>query len=295
MRRNNFGYYIKDGVTSIFTHGFMSVASVCIIVACLLIMGSFTMLALNVRSIINTLESENQILAYVDESLSEEEARALEPEIERIPNVHSASFISRDVAFESFKNQYEDKDLLEDIESSVLRHRYIVYVDDIAQMEQTRNDLRDIEGIAKATAHLEIAQGFMTVRTVVTAVSLVLVVILLIISIFIMANTIKLTTFERRHEIAIMKMVGATSSFIRWPFVVQGMILGLLGALIAFLAQFGIYKLVADRLIGNTGLSFLRVIPFSETAIPLFIVFLIIGLGVGIIGSAAAIRNYLKV
>ena len=96
MRRNNFGYYIKDGVTSIFTHGFMSVASVCIIVACLLIMGSFTMLALNVRSIINTLESENQILAYVDESLSEEEARAREPEIERIPNVHAASFISRD-------------------------------------------------------------------------------------------------------------------------------------------------------------------------------------------------------
>ena len=168
-------------------------------------------------------------------------------------------------------------------------------MDDIALMEQTRNDIRNIDGIAKATAHLEIAQGFMTVRTVVTAVSVALVVILLIISIFIMANTIKLTTFERRHEIAIMKMVGATSSFIRWPFVVQGMLLGFVGALVAFVAQWGIYKLVTDKLIGNTGLSFLQVIPFNQTAISLCVVFLIIGLGVGIIGSVTAIRNYLKV
>ncbi|MBR5381083.1 MAG: permease-like cell division protein FtsX [Oscillospiraceae bacterium] len=295
MRRNNFGYYIKEGVTSIFRHGFMSFASICIIVACLIIMGSFSLLALNVRSIISTLESENQILAYVDDAVSEADARALQPAIERLPNVQSAHFISKDTAFESFKNQYEDKDFLEDMESSVLRHRFIVYVDDIALMQETQDALLGIQGIAKVTAHLKIAQGFITVRNVVSAVSLVLVVVLLIISLFIMSNTIKLTTFERREEIAIMKMVGATSAFIRWPFVVEGMILGFVGAAVAYLIQWGLYQLVADRLVGNTGLNFLRVLPFSYAAVPMCVVFLVIGLGVGIIGSSTAIRNYLKV
>lgn len=294
MKRNRFGYYIKEGVSSIFTHGFMSFASVCIIVACLIIMGSFTLLALNVGNIIKTLESENQIVAFVDESLSESDARDLEPEIESVANVASVEFISRDEAMDGFTEQY-DSDLFEGLESDVLRHRYIIFMDDISLMAQTQDDLEAIPGIAKVNAHLEISQGFISVRNIVSAVSIVLVLILFIVSLFIMSNTIKLATFERREEIAIMKMVGASSAFIRWPFVVEGLILGMTGALTAFLLQWGVYKLIVDKIIAGAGLSFIDVLPFSTIAVPMIIAFVIVGFGVGVIGSLMAIKNYLKV
>ncbi len=295
MRHNRAGYYIHEGINSIFTHGFMSFASICIIVACLLIMGSFTLLALNVDDIINTMESENVILAFVDDSLSETEARALETQIEAIPNVANAEFVTRDQSWESFVESYQNNTLFEGLDSSVLRHRFVVYIDDIGQMEETQNAIREVPGIGGVNAHLEISDGFVRLRNVVTAVSLVLVAILFIISLFIMSNTVKLTTFERKDEIAIMKMVGATSGFIRWPFVVEGLILGLVGSLLAFILQWGVYELVINRFIGNSGIAFLTFMPFGAVAVPLLIAFLVVGMGVGVIGSLIAIKNYLKV
>jgi cell division transport system permease protein len=162
-------------------------------------------------------------------------------------------------------------------------------------MAKTQNDLLSVRGIAKINAHLEISEGFVRIRNIVTTVSVSLVVILLVISLFIMSNTIKLTTFERREEIAIMKMVGATSSFIRWPFVVEGLVLAAFGSLSAYILQYGIYRFVTERLIGNTGFSFITFIPFSQIAVPMLIVFVAVGFVVGVIGSLIAIRNYLKV
>jgi cell division transport system permease protein len=295
MRHNRTGYYIREGISSIFTHGFMSFASVCIIVACLLIMGSFSLLALNVDGIIDTMESQNQILAYVDENLSEADARALETRIEAIDNVNSAQFVSRDEAMQSFVDSYENSSLFDGLDSSVFRHRFVIYVDDISLMEQTQTAIANVSGIARVNAHLEISRGFVRIRNIVSAVSVVLVAILFVISLFIMSNTIKLTTFERKDEIAIMKMVGATSSFIRWPFVIEGLILGLIGSLTAFLLQWGVYQLVLGKLVSGSGISFLTVLPFSTVAVPLLIAFGVVGLGVGVIGSLMAIKNYLKV
>jgi cell division transport system permease protein len=295
MKRHNTGYYIREGINSIFSHGFMSFASVCIIIACLIIMGSFSLLAVNVDAIIDKFEKDNVVLAFVDESLSEQEARALEKQIEGIPNIEYATFISRDEAMASFQNKYQDKSLFEGIDSSVLRHRYAVYMRDISLTEQTQNDLSKIPGIVKVNANLTIAKGFVAVRNIVSGVSFVLVAILLIISLFIMSNTIKLATFDRREEIAIMKMVGATNSFIRWPFVFQGFILGIVGALTAYIAQWIIYTLVSNLLLRSYTMNFITAIPFSIVAIPMFFVFIAVGFCVGVGGSAVAIRNYLKV
>ena len=294
MSRNKFGYFIKEGVGSIFTHGFMSFASVCTIVACLVIMGSFSLLALNVSSIIKDLENNNQILAYVDENLTEDQAKALQSQIEAVPNVRSATFVSRDEAMSSFEKQYSSS-LFQGMDSSILRDRYVVYLENNDQIEQTQQNLLGVSGVAKVNAHVEISKGFITVRNIVAIVSLLLVTILFIISLFIMSNTIKLATFERREEIAIMKMVGATSSFIRWPFVIEGLILGLMGALIAFILQWGIYALVANRIVGSSGLSFLEFLPFSTFSLEILAAFGVVGLGVGIFGSLMAIKNYLKV
>ncbi|MGE4484568.1 MAG: permease-like cell division protein FtsX [Oscillospiraceae bacterium] len=295
MKWNRLGYYIKEGVSSVFTHGFMSFASVGIIIACLLMMGSFTLVALNVSSIIGTLEDDNQILVFVDENMTDEQARGLQTELEAIDNVSSAHFVSREEAMASFVEKYEDTTLLDDLDSSVLRDRYIIYLYDISKMADTQQQLLGVEGIVKVNAHLEISRGFIAVRNIVSAVSIALVAVLVIISLFIISNTIKLTTIERKEEIAIMKMVGATNSFIRCPFCVEGLILGITGSCMAYLAQWGIYSLISSKIVENSGLSFITVIPFGDVALPMFAAFFAVGFGVGIIGSALAIKNYLRV
>jgi cell division transport system permease protein len=273
----------------------MSFASVFIIVACLIIMGSFSLLAVNVGKIIGEFESENVILAYVDDSYSVEQGRGLGAQIEAIPNVRSAQFVSRDEAWETFTSKFEDTSRFENVDSSVIPHRFSIYVDDVELMAQTQRSIADIHGIAKVNANLLIAKGFVTIRNIVSGVSIALVAILLVISMFIMSNTIKLATFERREEIAIMKVVGATNSFIRWPFVFEGFILGLLGALFAFVAQWGIYVVVTDAIIKGQSAGFIQTIPFARAAPALCAVFVLIGLIVGVIGSSVAIRKYLKV
>lgn len=295
MKRYNTAYYIKEGVSGIFAHGFMSFASVCIIVACLIIMGSFTLLALNVNSIIDQFEDDNVVLAYVAEELPDTDARAIQSKIEAHPNVEKAKFVSREEAMKKFQGRYSNKEMFENIDASVFRHRYHVYMRDISLEEQTANDISDIEGIAKVIANFSVARGFITVRNIVSGVSFVLVGILLVVSLFIMSNTIKLATFDRREEIAIMKMVGATNSFIRWPFIFQGFILGIVGALTAFILQWVIYTVVTNMLLKTNTMTFITAIPFSNVAVGMFAIFAAIGFGVGVGGSAMAIKNYLRV
>lgn len=292
---NKIGYLFKEGFRSITTHGFMSFASVTIIIACLVIMGSFSLLAVNIDAFINKLESENEMLAFVDESYSETQAKALEPEIAAIPNVSRVEFVTREQAMDSFKKGYENDSIFNDIDSSVFRDRYVVYLDDISLMADTDTDLRAVEGIADVSAQLDISKGFVTARNIVGAVSLVLIVILFVVSVFIMSNTIKLTTFGRREEIAIMKMVGATNSFIRTPFVIEGLVLGLIGSGIALLLEWGIYTLICDRIMTSIAGTYVSVLEFSTLVLPLAGVFAAIGIVVGTFGGTIAIRNYLKV
>ena len=294
LSRNRTGYYIKEGILSIFAHSLMSFASVCIIVAFLVIMGSFALLALNISAIVGDLESENVILAYVDENLSEQDAKALARELRAIPNVTSAVFITREQAMESFIGRHEDTDRYKDIDPSWFRHRYAVYVEDVALVAETQLDIREVYGIKKVNANLTIAKGLVTVRNVVSGVSLAIVAILLAISLFIMSNTIKLATFERREEIAIMKMVGATNRFIRWPFMYEGFILGITGSVIAFAAIWALYQ-VALNSAGGVEEGFINILPFSSISLPLFVIFIAVGFGVGVGGSGVALNRYLKV
>ena len=289
------GYLIREGFRSITTHGFMSFAPVAIIVACLIIMGSVSLLALNIDALIKDLENQNEIVVFVDESLADEAAaRDLQRNIEAIDNVSSARFVSRSEAMNNFMSKY-DSTLMEGIDEDVFRHRFIVHLNDIAFMSQTKAELEGIRGVAKVNAHLDYAKNFVTIRNVVTVVSMVLIVMLVFVSFFIMSNTIKLATFGRREEIAIMKMVGATNSFIRLPFVVEGLALGMMGGAIAFLAEWGLYNLVTGRIVNSVAGTLLNVIPFRDVALQVFIVFMAVGILVGVFGGVNAIRNYLKV
>ena len=294
-KKFDLGYYCSEGVHSIFTHGFMSFAAVCMIVACLLIMGSFSLVAVNLDNMLGDLEAENEFLAYIDETYTEDQAKALQSQIEAIPNVAEVTFVSRDEALDDFRAGREENPLLSDLDGSVLRDRYRIHVDDIEQLEQTVKQVEQVEGIADTNAAYEIAQGFVTVRNIAAGVAIVLVSILAVVSLFIIANTTKLAFFYRREEIAIMKMCGATNAFIRWPFIVQGMILGLAGAIVAFFLQWGVYELVGKAVIQSDGLSLVTILPFTSLIVNILPVFCGAGLLIGVAGSVLAIRKFLQV
>ncbi|NBI68743.1 ABC transporter permease [Pseudoflavonifractor sp. 60] len=294
-RRFDAGYYISEGFHSIFTHGFMSFAAVCMIVACLIIMGSFTLLAVNLDNMLGDLENENEMVVYIDESLTEEQARFLQSTLAQVPNVSQLTFVTNDAAMEEFKAKRENNTLLADLPDETLRHRYRVHVVDIELMAQTKEALEAVEGVGDVRAAIDIANGFVLVRNIATGVAMVLVGMLLVISLFIIANTIKLATFYRREEIAIMKMCGATDGFIEWPFVVEGMLLGLTGALVAFFVQWGLYQAVAKFAIQGNGLSLVTIISYQSMAPTILAVFCGVGAFIGVGGSLFAIRKFLQV
>lgn len=289
------GYYLSEGFHSIFTHGFMSFAAVCMIVACLLIMGSFTLLAVNLDQLLGSFEAENEFLAYIDENYTTEEAQALQTKIESIPNVKQTIFVTREEALQEYKEGRADNSLLDQMPASALRDRYRIHVADIEQMSSTVEAVKGIEGVANVRAAIDIANGFVLARNIATGVAVILVGILLIVSLFIISNTIRLATFYRREEIAIMKMCGATDAFIRWPFVVEGMILGLLGAVLAFLAQWGVYEVAVKLIVQNNGLSPMVMLPYGEMAPNILGAFCVTGFVIGVGGSLLAIRKFLQV
>ena len=294
-KRFDAGYYLSEGFRSIFTHGFMSFAAVCMIVACLLIMGSFSLVAVNLDHTLGDLEKENEFFVFVDDSCSEEDARALQTELEAIPNVAQVTFVTRAEALDEFKAGREENPLLDDLPATVLRDRYRIHVDDIEQLKETSDQVAQVEGIADISVAYEIAQGFVLVRNIATGVALVLIAILVVVSLFIIANTIKLATFYRREEIAIMKMCGATNAFVQWPFVVEGFLLGLTGALIAFFAQWGIYEMVGKVIVQGNGLSLLTMLSYGSMAGTILAVFCGTGMLIGVGGSLIAIHKFLQV
>ena len=298
MKLNRLGYLIKEGFLSIFTHGFMSFACVMVIVACLLIMGIFTVLAYVVDLNIDEFEQKNQILAFVDESLSEGEAREIGKRLEAIDNVREVVFVSRETAMENFiaeRSSDGSSEDYSDLTPAVFRNRYVIYLDDLSMMDRTDDAVKAVNGIAETNASRELSRWFISFRNVITVVSVILIVILFVVSVFIMQNTIKLATFSRREEIGIMKIVGASNSFIRCPFIVEGLILGLLGGVIGFFALWGVYQLASEKVLSGMIGSILVIPDFHTMMYPILIIYLVIGFAVGTFGSNIAIRNDLKV
>ena len=291
----NFRYFFREGVGNMLSHGFMSFAAIGVTVACLLIMGTFSLVAYNANINLQDLQKENAVVAFVDESLTDEEAQGLQSQLSGISGVADCTFVSRQEARDEYVDQYNEDDLYSDLDPTIFRHRYVMHLTDLKLMDQVVQQLDETEGIAKVRADQDISNGFITVRNIASVISIALIAILLIISVFIISNTIKLTTFDRRDEIAIMKMVGATNRFIRLPFVVEGLVLGLVGGLVAFLLQFGLYSLIVGKIMSTMAAGIITVLPFSSVALPLLLVFLGVGVLVGVFGGLTAIRNYLKV
>ena len=267
MAKHDFRYFFREGLSNMFSHGFMTFAAIGITVACLLIMGTFTLVAVNANGLLEDLEQENEVLAYVDDSYTDQQAKALQKTLEAIPNVASAIYISKEEATANFAAEYPEEAMLQDLDPEIFQDRYAIKVNDLTRLSQTTARIASTEGITDINAYEEIAGGFVTVRNVATVVCVALIAILFVVSVFIISNTIKLTTFDRREEIAIMRMVGATNGFIRWPFVYEGLMLGFLGAVIAFLLQWGLYQVITSGISTSDVFAIVQIVPFSSVMV----------------------------
>ena len=295
MKFNNIGYLLKEGIRGIFLHGFMSFAAVCVTVACLIIVGSFSILAYNRDVMVQDLNQTSEILVYIDSDLSDAEARSIGTKINALSNVLQAKFISRDEALESFVKDHNGDSAFNGVQASDLRHRYEVTLEDNSLMDQTDAQLQQIPGVAKTNAAYELAQGFTTIQQVLHIASVALIAVLLVISLLIISNTVKLAMYDRRDEISIMKMVGATNGFIRLPFIVEGFTLGMMGAILAFGLEWVGYDALVNRISSVDSLRLFTFVPFKTLLIPMLIVFGAAGLFVGIVGSWTSIRKFMDV
>ena len=295
MKISNIGYLIKEGIRGIFLHGFMSFAAVCVTVACLLIVGSFSCLTYNVSLMVEDLNKTNEITVIIDENLPYSEALSVGTDINLVDNVLKATFQSREEALEEFLKEHEGDEAFEGVMAEDLRHRYIVVLEDNSKLEQTVEDISQIPGVAKISADYELAEGFSTLENVLSIASIAVISVLLVVSLLIISNTVKLAMYDRRDEIAIMKMVGATNGFIRLPYVVEGFILGMLGAAAAFGLEWLLYDWMLRELDKVDTLNMFNFVPFEQLLIPMGIIFAGAGLFVGVVGSWTSIRKFMDV
>ena len=295
MRLNNLGYLIKEGFKGIFSHGFMSFAAICVTVACLVIVGSFSILAYNLDIMVEELNQTSEILVYIDSSLSDAEAKSIGTKINLLDNVLQATFVSREEALADFIEDHDGDSAFSGVQASDLRHRYVVALEDNALMQQTDEQLKQLPGVAKTNAAYELAEGFSTIQSVLHMVSAAVIAVLLVVSLLIISNTVKLAMYDRKDEIAIMKMVGATNGFIRLPFVVEGFSLGMLGAILAFGLEWAGYDALVQRISSVDSLQLFTFVSFQELLIPMVVVFAGAGMFVGFVGSWTSIRKFMDV
>ena len=294
MRINNLGYLIKEGIKSVFIHGFMSFAAICVTVACLLIVGIFASVMYNLNIMVEDLNQTNEILVYIDESLPDSQAESLETEIRAVDNVLYADFVSREEALQNFLEEHDNDPVFDTLEATDLRHRVVVVLEDNNLMRDTVDDLYKIYGVAEISAHYELAEGFAMIQDLLQVVFVLVLAVLLAVSLLIISNTVKMAMYSRQNEIAIMKMVGATKGFIRLPFVVQGFLLGMLGAGLAFAAEWWLYDAMVEKLEVMDSLNMFHFVPFQQLMVPLAFVFAAAGMFVGVVGSWSSIRKFLN-
>lgn len=292
-KSSNFGFLLGEGARAMFKHGFMSFAAVCITVACLVIINSFLLICYNLNLMVDDVQKQTRIVVCIDENYTEAESMSVGSKINLVDNVKEATFKSREEALQSFIGD-SDASLYEGLDASAMRDQFVVILEDNAKVAETKRALEKVDGVVEVYADLELANALATIRTVLYIAAGAIAAVLLVVSLIIISNTIKLAMMDRREEIAIMKMVGATNRFIRLPFFVEGCLLGLFGSVLSFFIEWGLYEVIRDAILG-TNLKVLTVVSFTEVLAPMALICAVAGFFIGIFGSLMSIRRFLKV
>lgn len=295
MKGTSLKYLTHEGFRNVWVNRLMSLASVTVLMACLIIMGAGIMIYFNINNVVDKVQSQNVVMVYVADDATEDEATQIGTSLKGISNVESCEFVPKEVAFqEQIQSMGGDAALFEGFDEIPLPDAYKVTVKDLSQFENTVSQIKQINKVDSVRENSDLASKLLSLRHAVSIVSVGLVVMLFLVALFIISNTIRITMFSRKLEISIMKAVGATNWFIRWPFMIEGMILGTISGIVSLGVLWGLYA-VAEKVFAQTlSLIGFSLVPFSAYWWQILLVFVAIGLFTGGFGSLVSMAKYLK-
>lgn len=292
MGISGFGYLIKEGVKNVWNNRIMSIASVCVLISCLVLTGSAVLLSMNVARVVESVGDSNETTVYLKDDVSNVEAAYIGRDLEKLSNVSTVEFYSKEDAFK----EYEDV-LGEEIfanlqgDDNPLPDAYHISMVDLSKYAQTVSQITAIDGVDSVSNRSEIAERLTSINNLVTTVSIWIILALTVISLFIVSNTIRMTMYSRRFEISIMKSVGATNSFVRIPFVIEGMLMGLISAVLSTGLLYFLYNGIMEVI---TNIIPITPIPIQNVIAIVAGAFVIAGMLIGALGGFISIRKYLK-
>lgn len=295
MKGTSLKYLTHEGFRNVWVNRLMSLASVTVLMACLIIMGAGIMIYFNINNVVDKVQSQNVVMVYVADDASEDETTQIGTSLKDISNVESCEFVPKEVAFqEQIQSMGGDAALFEGFDEIPLPDAYKVTVKDLSQFENTVSQIKQINKVDSVRENSDLASKLLSLRHAVSIVSVGLVIMLFLVALFIISNTIRITMFSRKLEISIMKAVGATNWFIRWPFMIEGMILGTISGIVSLGVLWGLYA-VAEKVFAQTlSLIGFSLVPFSGYWWQILLVFVAIGLFTGGFGSLVSMAKYLK-
>lgn len=300
MRYNVIGYLLSEGFHNVMKNKKSTGASLMIMCATMLIFGLFFLIGENVNHMMKELESNQGMQVFMTKKVSDEQIQELEEKIKDLPDVAKVEFISKEQGMNTFKERFGENGRILDTfvgDQNPITDSFVVTLTKLEKSEEVKAQIEDFENVKNIELRDKTIEALIKVTNGVRIVSAVILALLIVISVFIIANTIKLTVHARRKEISIMKYVGATNGFIRWPFIVEGIIIGVVSALISVLLLGIAYnslmgQITSSDVFSNMGLSLLT---FSEIFGLIITVYLVLGTGIGALGSIISMRKYLEV
>ncbi len=299
MKYNILGYLIGEGFGNVFKNKKSTGASLMIMCATMIIFGIFLILSQNINHFVKEVESAQGIQVYVKNEATDEQVKEVGEKIRQLSGVNSAVYVSKEDALNQMKEKFGDKkDLLAGYEeNNIFPSSYIVTLTDLKLSKEVQEQINQMDNIKKITSKDETVSTLINLANGIKIVTGIILILLVVISTFIIANTIKLTVHARRKEISIMKYVGATNGFIRWPFIVEGMIIGIIASLISIVIVGGAYSLLADQLVNSQFMQVINMslVSFADMFNSIIFVYMLLGIGIGVIGSMISMRKYLKV
>ena len=297
MNGSSLRYLFKEGFRNTWSNRMMSIASICVLMSCLVLIGCASMIFLNIESLLGRIEEENVVMVYIQDGTTDADINAMGDSLKKMDNIKEVEFVSKESAWHEQLDTMEEAQakFFTEISSDIpLPDAYKVTVNDLSQFDSTVDQIKQLQHIDTIRENKDLAQKLVTIRHGVEVISVVIVAVLLAISVFIIQNTIKLTVYSRRLEISIMKSVGATNGFVRLPFVVEGMILGVISGVISLGLVWAFYEFAINQfgdLISSLGLEALK---FSNYALPMLGIFIAIGIVTGVGGALLSMGKYLN-
>lgn len=298
MKYNRLGYLVGEGFSNVFKNKKSTGASLIIMCATMIIFGIFLILGENINSFVDEIKSEQGFQVFVTKDATEEQIREVEEKIRALDGVNTVEPKTKEDAINIMKERMNDENgVLDGLDPEIFSESFIVKLTDLSLSTDIQNQILEFDNIKRITSSNQTVTTLLNIAKAIKIITGVILVLLVIISIFIISNTIKLTVHARRKEISIMKYVGATNNFIRWPFIVEGMIIGVIASIISIVIVGGAYSIIADQAMNANFMQIMNMslVGFSEMISSIIFVYMLLGIGIGAFGSVISMRKYLNV